>query len=220
VHTFFGLGPTVCQTAEPSYATVYHLWADAAGSEISVKFEEHELPGKGAGHFRVHFVNAEQTYPGNVAFRPGGLCALDNSSLEGAVHGAGLRYLSFEARLAAAGPQDSLNSVAVGCRVVDRFGTDWMWRNGNRVYVVTAPEWQPFDIDLADHAWSVFQPDGNHRYARSEPDFSLIVTVILEFGRDNGEKYRPGWGSGTLHVRNFQLNRVPAPRAKAGLPGE
>lgn len=226
LYTLYGIGPDPAQAGTPGFATVYYLWADADGSSISVRLEKRGPRFPERAYFAVSFHNAPRTYPSNVAFRPGGMSGLDNASSAPGPNNAGKRYLCFEARrspsrgaasaarrtgarMAGGGSGQRtgqpLSAIALGYRVVDRLGTHWMWGTGTRAACIERSTWEPFHIDLADRSWSVFYPDGNARYAAHQPDFSLIVAVVLEFGSDQGEGRRPGEGGGIVHLRNFHL---------------
>lgn len=242
LYTLYGIGPDPGQAGTPGFATVYYLWADADGSSISVRLEKRDPRSPEQAYFAVSFHNAPRTYPSNVAFRPGGMSGLNNASSAPVPNNAGKRYLCFEARrspsraVASAGRRTGprvrgsgtgqragqpLSAVALGYRVVDRLGTHWMWGTGTRAACIERSAWEPFHIDLADRSWSVFYPDGNARYAAQQPDFSLIVAVVLEFGSDQGEGRRPGEGQGIVHLRNFHLRDTrPGALVKAKSRGD
>lgn len=208
LHTFHGLSPRPIQKAPPDFTSIYYLWADAEGSQISASLEPKEPPETGLRHFAVKFVNAPGTYSCNAAFRPGGTSALDNAPGTPSDSGFANRYLSFEARRPRP-KRGGLEVIGMGYRVIDRMGTHWMLQRGARIDRVNSTQWAPFNIDLGDRAWSVFTSDGNYLYARNLPDFSLIVAVVIDFGSDEGDGEPPGDGEGEVHVRNFRLRETP-----------
>lgn len=217
LHTFYGLSPAPIREAPLSYTSVYYLWADAEGGSISATLEPKE-PGPGEGrYFVVKFENAPGTYSGNVAFRPGGMSALDNASPRSGPNRGSRRYLAFEARRPE--PETGgLRGIAMSYRIIDRLGTHWTLKRGARVEVVGSSEWATFGVDMAHDGWSVFTSDGNYLYADRVPDFSLVVAVVIDFGSDEGEGRLPGSGRGVVHLRDFRL--TDGPLAKGGGRGE
>jgi hypothetical protein len=131
---------------------------------------------------------------------------LDNLSQQPGPNNAGKRNLRFFARLPL--KQELTDKpVAMSFRVIDKFGTHWGWQTGSETYIiklVDSKDWKRVNIDLTSRDWRCFEADGNFRYARETPDFSMILAVVMEFGGYERDK-RPSEGQGAVHLRSFEL---------------
>lgn len=172
------------------------------------------IAGNRESHLAIRFANAPSK-PCRCSATPAKTRALANAADQPRRHRAGRRYLVFEARCvkepSSNGGEDRpaglplLDSIALGYRVIDRYGTHWRINDSRRMEVLSSKEWTTLTVDLAGESWSVFHHDGNYRYARIEPDFSMIVALVIEFGGDEGDQASPGKGAGEIHIRRLRL---------------
>jgi hypothetical protein len=208
VHTFYGLQREPVETDvfqdfviddsridNPN--PVSYLWADACGGNtISAVVDKHENPR----HLRVSFDNKVRTYSSNIAIRPVG---------ERAVRCKGKRYLSFDTRVAK-DPADAeaLDEVFCGARVVDRWLQHWAYGpHGRYRPLKVTKSWTTQGLDLSSGEWWLFPADGNRFHGPAQPDFSIISSLVLEFGSDNID--RPGPGRSTVLIRKCVFTSPP-----------
>jgi hypothetical protein len=179
---------------------VSYLWADACGggNTISAVLDSED----GLPHLRISFDNKPRTYSSNIGIRPVG---------ERAVLTKGNRYLSFDARVDK-DPADlkALDEVFCGARVVDRWLQHWAYGPQGRYRPLKITKsWPTQVLDLGSREWWLFPADGNRFHGPAKPDFSIISSLVLEFGSDNID--RPGQGHSTVLIRKCVFTSVPPP---------
>ena len=173
---------------------VSYLWADVyKGGSINASIEEADPP-----HLSVTFDNKPVSWPCNIAIRSIG---------EQAVTTRGRSTLAFEARLAAEVRSDAsmLTEVFIAARVINGWYQHWAYGPGPgryRLLQVTEP-WNIIEIPLTSNYWWLFTSDGNRYFGPQEHNFSIIVSLVLEFGGYGID--RPGPGHATVLIRNVHL---------------
>lgn len=129
-------------------------------------------------------------------------------------------FLTFEVRL----PEDSNKNVLLAFRVVNGWLQHWHYAKQSDTYTTyllkKTDNWQFIALDLNDsNNWRLFKGDGNYIYGNEQVDFSIISSIIFEFGsleKSEAEKYpksrfiertRPGRGQGEIEIKNIKLSK-------------
>jgi len=176
---------------------VSYLWADTyRACQINAEIPE------GEKYLRVEFRNEPRSYPCNIAIRPQGEQALENTCSDAT--------LTFEARVppGIAG-QDWLKEVSLALRVVNGWVQHWEYVDKPGEYVqfpIRSSEWTKFSADLGNGNWQLFQGDGNLTSGPAKPGFEVITAVVFEVGSYDVPG-RPGDGQGVVDIRDIRLER-------------
>jgi len=173
---------------------VSYLWADVyRGSSISASVEEAEPP-----HLSITFENKPSSWPCSIAIRPIGARAITTR---------GRPILALDARLSTDIYSDAsaLPEVFVAARVINGWCQHWAYGPGAGRYrlLPIAGAWNTIEIPIASDDWWLFTSDGNHFFGPSEQNFSIIASLVLEFGSDGID--RPGPGRATVLIREIYL---------------
>ncbi len=153
------------------------------------------------------------------------------------------KYLTFELRV----PKNKRNvkneNIVLAFRIVNGWHQHWQYINSkNRIedkLVTTlilkdffqseraSDEWKSFSLNIDDDKkWRLFKGDGNYLYGPKKADFSIITSIIFEFGSlpdeeeikdkdKDGEtssynpEERPWAGKGELEIKNIKLSKEP-----------
>jgi hypothetical protein len=179
---------------------VSYLWADVyRGSSISASVEEADPP-----HLSVVFENKPTSWPCSIAIRP--IAAQ-------AVTTRGRPILALDARLSTEVAADAraLPEVFIAARVVNGWCQHWAYGPGPGRYrlMQVTDAWSTIEIPLTAKDWWLFTSDGNHCFGPSKQDFSIIASLVLEFGSDGID--RPGPGRATVLIRRVYLKDEAKP---------
>jgi len=187
---------------------VQFLWSDASSENtITAKVNAE-------GQFlHVAFENISSA-GSNVAIRLAG----DKARLRSQK----MRYVTFDLRIS-----EGNEKVVVGFRVVNGWLQHWHYSNmadsfrtillGRRCSInsqTKLSEWESFSIDLEEPSkWHLFKSDGNYLYGPDEANFSVITSIIFEFGVVEGGQEgalspRPGRGKGELDIRQIRFTET------------
>jgi len=186
---------------------IQFLWADAsAGNIINAKINENQF-------LNISFDN-KSSAGSNVAIRLAG----DKARLRSQK----MRYVTFDLRIS-----EGNEKVVVGFRVVNGWLQHWHYSNmadsfrtillGRRCSInsqTKLSEWESFSIDLEEPSkWHLFKSDGNYLYGPDEANFSVITSIIFEFGVVEGGQEgalspRPGRGKGELDIRQIRFTET------------
>ncbi len=183
-------------SADADLEDIYYLWADAgAGSLIQAR-----VLRDGEKRTQIKFDNKEGAHPGNVAFRIKGRNLIYKEG--------GFSTLTFLARIPAALEEGDLKIVQLGIRIIDALKTHWIYSRleGYRALVVDSTEpdrWVQHRVNLSSGKWKVFETDGNALYHGEKPDFSMILGVVVEVGKQNAG--RSGSGKGIVELKDFTV---------------
>jgi len=187
---------------------IQHLWADAYHHGSIMARVIHDANDRQTYYLRVEFANGtkdEEQWAGfrsNVAIRAQNEMALRRSPE--------YRWLTFFVRYPKSDSTSPFRRVEITVRVIDARFTHWEYRGVPDLYysfLVNEPDkWIPCDLDLEGglNAWKLFDADGNWKYATTKPDFSMLVSVILEFstlGGGPGSEDRGVVDIADLHLR-------------------
>ena len=129
-------------------------------------------------------------------------------------------FLTFEARLT----EDSNENVLLAFRVVNGWLQHWHYAKQSDTYTTyllkKTDNWQFIALDLNNsNNWRLFEGDGNYIYGDEQVDFSIISSIIFEFGsleKLESDRYpkstflertRPGKGQGVIEIKNIKLSR-------------
>jgi hypothetical protein len=182
---------------------VQYLWADAF-SQPESWIRARVVPDE-VDYLDIEFEN-NGFYPSNIAIRPKHeqalKCPPDHP------------MPTFEVRSlpppqgADGSPGDGKSRVLALCvRVVDAHYThgEYGFIEGqpNLIKMPSNGTWRTVQVDLGGSTWAKFSPDGNHLNPSKKPDFSILSSLVLEFGGESS--LRPGRGGGHIQVRRIRL---------------
>ena len=185
---------------------IQYLWVDAGNKlEPSINHQNNSL--------HIEFDNKS---PGgsNLAIRP--------STGKGRTKLQNMNYLTFEVNIT-----EENKNVLLGFRLINGWLQHWHYANGHDSFItlllgqylntgVNTNSWKSFSLAIEKpDKWSLFPRDGNRNYGPEEADFSIIASIVFEFGCLEGIsindyqnlslKHRPGIGKGEVEIRNLKL---------------
>lgn len=185
---------------------VYYLWSDVtANNSIQANVLSEDKEQIEQRFLRITFFN-RGGFPSNIAISPLGKIPIKKPYQ--------YNKLILDARLAVADKHlvencdNQLSTVSLAFRVVDRKMTHWEYADKTKEYVqkkIKFTNWSTIELNLAKlNSWNIFDADGNIRYAREHPDFSVIYSIVIELGSDASG--RPGNGCGVVDIRNLRFS--------------
>lgn len=139
-----------------------------------------------------------------------------------------MRYLTFDVRIKEVKEGNDYirnDNIRIGFRVVNGWLQHWHYAKRDAFITLSLREypfkifpqtkksnWIGFSLDLEEPSrWHLFESDGNYLYGPIDPDFSIISTIIFEFGgileeeKESVLTSRPGIGKGELDIGHIRL---------------
>lgn len=172
---------------------VQYLWSDPRrGNSICAKLEFSATGQSAESFLRVLFNNLPNSLGCNFAVRP------LNSE---AVLTGGARTLVINARV----PDDSkTKEIGVRFRLVNGYMQHWQSISAE-ILEVKGDRFQDFSVELDPSCWAIFSADGTGDGGPTQPDFSIITSIVLSIGGYERLAPEPTPAEGVIEICSVEI---------------